>query len=105
MWEGVGSERNNDKNLFISAFRHHHEKQLTGPDLELQFSDWTLVYTDTFFLKQDKTQLWHFSTCTWLSMFNHLWIKMKISRTFFFFEFFTSNPPALVSPCSDGVKV
>lgn len=39
MWEGVGSERNNDKNLFISAFRHHHEKQLTGPDLELQFSD------------------------------------------------------------------
>lgn len=28
MWEGVGSKTNNDKNLFISAFRHHHEKQL-----------------------------------------------------------------------------
>lgn len=39
MWDGVGSKTNNDENLFISAFRHHHEKQLTGPDLELQFSD------------------------------------------------------------------
>jgi len=45
----VGNQTHTDKNLFVSAFRGHHGKQPIGPGLDLQFSDCTLEYTDTFF--------------------------------------------------------